>query len=43
MSNIRLKNSILTREMQIKIENGDSQLTSSTMEIKEPAQLSLDL
>jgi len=43
VSNIRLKNSILTTEMQSKIKNGDSQLTSAVKEIEKPAQLSLDL
>ena len=43
VSNIRLKDSIPTTEMQSKIENGDSQLTSAVKEIEKPAQLSLDL
>ncbi len=43
VSNVLLKNSIPTTEMQDKIENGDSQLTSASTEIKESAQLLLDL
>ena len=43
ISNVLLKNSIPTIEMQGIIERGDSQLTSITKEIKAPTQLLLDL
>lgn len=42
VSNIELKNSIPTIEMQHKIERGDSQLTTLKKETKEPLQLLLD-
>lgn len=43
VSNVLLKNSIPTIEMQGKIERGDSQLTSITKEVKTTSQLLLDL
>ena len=43
ISNIQLKNSILTTDMQQKIEQGDSQLTTTEKEIKASTQLLLDL
>ncbi|MFK7982670.1 MAG: Dam family site-specific DNA-(adenine-N6)-methyltransferase [Saprospiraceae bacterium] len=43
VSNVLLKNSIPTIEMQGIIERGDSQLTSIIKEVKVPSQLLLDL
>ncbi|MEM6517593.1 MAG: DNA adenine methylase, partial [Bacteroidota bacterium] len=43
VSNVRLPNSILTTEMQSKISNNDSQLTSIVEKKKEPTQLLLNL
>lgn len=43
ISNIPLKNSIPTSEMELIIEKGDSQLTGEEQEIKKSSQLLLDL
>jgi len=43
VSNVLLKNSIPTIEMQGIIERGDSQLTSTIKNVKSPSQLLLDL
>ncbi len=43
VSNVNLMNCIPTKEMEIKIENGDSQLTTAKVKCEAPAQLLLKL